>query len=38
MAALGSDRDTLDIANLQARSRKLEERLLAALTERDQYL
>lgn len=38
MAALGSDRDTLDVANLQARSRQLEERLLAALTERDQNL
>jgi hypothetical protein len=35
MAALGSDRDTLDVANLQARMRQLEKRLLDALTERD---
>lgn len=38
MAALGSDRDTLDITNLQARMRQLEKRLLDALTERDNHL
>ena len=35
MAALGSDRDTLDVNNMQARSRQLETKLLEALTERD---
>jgi len=38
MSALGSDRDTLEVANMQARSRQLEQKLMEALTERDKHL
>lgn len=35
MSALGSDRDTLDVNNMQAKGRQLEAKLLEAMTERD---